>query len=194
LHATGQDYSRFTGVPESSPGHSSIRSEGSRILSRRIDLRCDDPNLLTAVLPHEATHVVLAGQFGEQPVPRWADEGIAVLSEPREKIDRHLRNLPGYYQERQLFGVRRLMQMRDYPDPRYIGPFYAQSVSLVEFLKHERGPRTLTEFLRDAQRGGYDAALQRHYGVRSFEELQERWERYAVGDAVRGEGLVSGSP
>ena len=46
------------------------------------------------MLPHEATHVVLAGQFGDQPVPRWADEGMAVLTEPRDKIDRHLRNLP----------------------------------------------------------------------------------------------------
>jgi hypothetical protein len=194
LHATSRDYSRSTGVPESSPGHSSIRSEGSRVLSRRIDLRCDDPNLLIAVLPHETTHVVLAGQFGDRPVPRWADEGIAVLTEPRDKIDRHLRNLPEYYRDRQLFGVRRLMQMNDYPDPYYIGPFYAQSVSLVEFLTNERGHRVFTQFLREALRTGYDTALQKHYGFRSFEELQDRWTRYAIGETVTKAGSESGSP
>ena len=73
-----------------SPGHSSIRTDGPRVLSRRIDLHCGDvPNLLAAVLPHETTHVTLAGQFGDRPVARWADEGMAVLTEPREKVERH---------------------------------------------------------------------------------------------------------
>ena len=52
LHATGQDYSRATGVPANSPGHSTIRSENGRVLERRMDLHCDDANLLIAVLPH----------------------------------------------------------------------------------------------------------------------------------------------
>ena len=36
--------------------------------------------LLNSVLPHEITHTVFAHYF-KQPVPRWADEGGAVLSE-----------------------------------------------------------------------------------------------------------------
>src|SRR6202011_5991684 len=137
-------------------------------------LHCDEPkNMLGAVLPHEATHVVLAGQFGEQPIPRWADEGIAVLTEPREKIDRHLRNLARCRQETGLFSARQLMQMADYPEPRYITVFYAQSVSLVEFLAtRQQGPETLTKFLRAAQKDGYEAALKQHYGYKSFDDLQ----------------------
>src|SRR5207244_3282532 len=107
--------------------------ENGRLVTRRIDLHCDDPNMIVAVLPHETTHVVLAGQFGDVQVPRWADEGMAVLTEPRDKVERHLHNLDRCRQDGQLFSLRQLMQMHDYPDPRYIGAFYAESVSLVDF-------------------------------------------------------------
>jgi hypothetical protein len=194
LHATGQDYSRVTGVPGGSPGHSSFHLDGGRVLGRRIDLHCDDPGMLPAVLPHETTHVVLAGKFGEQPVPRWADEGIAVLTEPREKIDRHLRNLPRHRQENQLFPLRQLVNMNDYPDPRYIGSFYAQSVSLVDFLSRDKGPEVFTQFVRDGMHNGYDSALQKYYGLRSFDELEQRWRKYAFEDTSRPQGVVQANP
>jgi tetratricopeptide (TPR) repeat protein len=180
LHGTAQEYSRATGVAPSSPGHSSIRTEGGRVISRRIDLHCEDSKtMLSAVLPHEATHVVLAGQFGDQPVPRWADEGIAVLTEPREKIDRHLKNLLRCRQETGLFTAKQLMQMSDYPDAKYVGTFYAQSVSLVDFLTAEKGPQELTRFLRDAAKVGPEKALQEHYQFKSFDELQKKWHERA---------------
>jgi hypothetical protein len=185
VHATGDDYSRANpGVPATSPGHSTIKTEGERVLVRRIDLHCDDPNMLPGVLPHETTHVVLAGRFGDKPVPRWADEGMAVLSEPRDRIERHLRNLPMHRRDRQLFSVGQLVQMNDYPDPRYVGAFYAESVSVVEFLSNEKGPRVFAQFLRDGLNGGYESALRKHYGYRGFRELEQSWQRYAFGDAV----------
>lgn len=200
LHATGADYSRATGVPAGSPGHSTLRSEGPRMLVRRIDLHCDNPDMLTAVLPHEATHVVLAGKFGEQPLPRWADEGMAVLTEPREKIERHLRTLSQHRQERQLFALRELMEQTyyqprqdQYPDPRRIGPFYAQSVSLVEYLASLKGPQVFSQFLRDGMRSGYEAALRRHYGLQSFGELEQQWQGYAFRDSLSAGGLAQQS-
>ena len=84
LHANGQAYSQATGAPAESPGHSSISADpkdATQVQHRRIDLRVDHAHLLTAVLPHEVTHAVLAGQVGRRPIPRWADEGLAVLSE-----------------------------------------------------------------------------------------------------------------
>ncbi len=179
LHETAQDYSKATGVPANSPGHSTIRSEGGRVVGRRIDLHRDDESMLTAVLPHEATHVVLAGRFGDYAVPRWADEGVAVLSEPRDKVERHLRNLPQYNQDNTLLKVREIMQMNDYPNPRFISAFYAQSVSVVEFLTKEKGPTTFSAFVKDGLTGGYEAALRKHYGIQSFDELEQRWRKYA---------------
>jgi hypothetical protein len=193
LHPTSQEYTRATGVPGSSPGHSSFQLERGRVLDRRIDLHCDVPDMVHAVLPHEATHVVLAGNFGEQPVPRWADEGIAVLTEPREKIERHLCNLPRHSQEGQLFKLRDLVQLNDYPQSHRVGVFYAQSVSLCEYLSKEKGPQVLVAFVRDGMRGGYEAALQKHYGYQSFEDLERRWNAWAFSGTAPA-GLAQRAP
>jgi hypothetical protein len=184
LYATAQDYSQATGAPANSPGHSTMRTEGEHVMSRRIDLHCDDANMTVGVLPHETTHVVLAGHFGDHPVPRWADEGMAVLSEPRDRIERHLRNLPQHKADRHLFGTGQLMKLDAYPDPRYIGPFYAQSVSLVEFLTERAGPLVFAKFLKDGLAGGYETALQRYYGIQSFAELEQQWMQHTFGAAT----------
>jgi hypothetical protein len=177
LHADGREYSQATGQSAASPGHSRIESDTGRVVSRRIHLRCDHPGMLTGVLPHETTHVVLAGNFGKYAVPRWADEGMAVLSEPEEKVTGHRKNLARCRQTGQLFAVRELMQMDDYPQARRVGAFYAQSVSLVDFLVKERGSVAFAQFLRDALRDGYETALEKHYNYRGFEELEARWKK-----------------
>jgi hypothetical protein len=128
--------------------------------------------------------VVLAGQF-DQPVPRWADEGIAVLTEPRHKIDLHLQNLSTCRQDKTLFLIRELILAPDYPQPRQIKAFYAQSVSLVEFLANEKGPQAFSGFLRDALRtNNFEQALQRHYGYSNFDDLQHRWATKAFSTGV----------
>lgn len=182
IHPTGQAYAKATGAPPGSPGHSTISLEGGRVAVRRVDIRGDDPNFLVGVLPHETTHVVLAGQFGQHHVPRWADEGMAVLSEPRERVELHLRNLPTHKRDGALFGVAELMKMADYPDPRRVGAFYAQSVSLVNFLCKKKDAATFARFLREALDGRYEAALERHYGYRSFADLELEWHGHAFGE------------
>ncbi len=175
LHPTAQEYSKSTGAPVASPGHTTLKTEGVRVLSRRIDLHTDEANMMTGVLPHETTHVVLAGRMGDQPVPRWADEGMAVLSEPKKRIQKHLDNLPKHARENTLFHVSRLMQMADYPEPKLVGPFYAQSVSLVDYLTRLKGPQAFGEFMKDGLKNGYESALSRHYGIQSYNDLNQSW-------------------
>jgi hypothetical protein len=207
LHATAQDYGRATGK-YNLPGHSTLRIEGGRLVTRRIDVHCDDPNnMLTAVLPHEATHAILAGAFGDQLLPRWADEGMAVATEPRIKVERHLENLLRCRQEGHLIPLGDLMTLENYPQkPHYIGAFYAQSVSLVEFLGNRKGPQAFTAFLQDGLRYGHDRAvqlaaqnrspdvnqflgegmrygfekaLQQHYGYHGYSQLEQDWGQSA---------------
>jgi hypothetical protein len=184
LHANGQVYASSTGQSAECPGHSSVGQSGERIYSRKIDIHVDAANWMTGVLPHETTHVVIAGHFGPRPVPRWADEGMAVLSEPRELVQRHLRNLPQHRQDQQLFAFRELLTLDNYPSPRQVGAFYAQSVSLVDYLSRQPGgPQEFSNFLRDGLRDGYDASLKKHYGLNSLQELQGYWTRYAFPDS-----------
>ena len=181
LYATGPEYSFATGQPPQLPGRSTFDMQDGRVVGRRIDLHCDDPNAFIGVLPHETTHVVLAGRFGDRRLPHWADEGMAVLSEPLDRIDLHLRGLPRQRRDDELFPVAELMQMDDYPDGRRIGPFYAESVSLVEFLSAEKGPKAFARFLRDGLADGYESALKADYNIDGFDDLQQRWQRYAFG-------------
>jgi tetratricopeptide (TPR) repeat protein len=177
LHPTAAEYSRQTGVPTSSPGHSRIESDRvtHRVVGRRLDLHVDNPGMFDAILPHETTHVVLAGQFGPFPVPRWVDEGMAVLSEPPEKVEQHRRNLAKAAREGQLFGVKELVELDNYPQPQRVSAFYAQSVCLVDFLTQQRGPTVFTAFVTDALRGGWENAIRKHYNC-GLAELQQQWD------------------
>jgi hypothetical protein len=185
LYETGREFSRATGAPPGVPGRTLTNANGDRVLSRRIDLCCSDTNLLAAVLPHETTHAVMAGRFGVQPVPAWANEGMAMLDEPQDKISAQLRKLPRYRREGELIRADKLLQLKDYPERRVLGAFYAQSVSLADFLTREKGPQTFPRFVRDGLRDGYDEALRRYYGW-GLEELDGRWRKYAFSEDVVG--------
>jgi hypothetical protein len=84
------------------------------------------------------------------------------------------------------------MKMADYPQPRYVSTFYAESVSLVEFLAAEKGPQELPKFIRDAAKQGFERALQDHYQLKSFDELQKKWEAraFAGNGDVKSSGVV----
>ena len=66
LYPNASSYSRGTGVGTGAPGFARIkRAENSeRIVERQLHMNLDVPNVLMTVLPHETTHVVLAGRFG----------------------------------------------------------------------------------------------------------------------------------
>jgi tetratricopeptide (TPR) repeat protein len=180
VHATLGDYKQSTGMPER-PGHSTLSHEGERVVARCIHLRCDDPRLLESTLPHETTHVVLFGRFGRHDVPRWADEGMAVLSEPSEQVNLYLYGLQQQRRSGGLFAIEQLLKMNDYPQASRINPFYYQSVSLVDFLCRQKDPQTFATFLREGLDGGYEPALRKHYGMSSFAELERRWQAHAFG-------------
>lgn len=187
MHPNVSSYTHMTGAPANSPGHARVDADRDtkRVIKRRMDLRCDIPTMMEAVLPHEATHVVLAGMFGPYHVPRWADEGIAVLSEPKDKIDAHRRNLLKNHREGLLFGLKELMEMENYPQQQTrVGAFYAQSVMLADFLAKQRGPRVLPEFVKDGLRQGYEAALRKHYGM-TFPQLEQLWRQQVIEQAER---------
>jgi hypothetical protein len=188
LHPTAAHYAEATGVPAFRPGHSRIETDKTTgsVHTLRIELHADSKDMLTAVLPHETTHCVLAGQFGCPTVPRWVDEGIAVLSEPKDKIDLHRQHLARLAQSQPLFSVQELMELPDYPAGNRIGAFYGQSVTLVDYLVSLHGPKVFTAFVRDGVRNGYQTALQRHYGIQRFGDLQAAWQRTTLPNPASG--------
>ncbi len=192
LYPTAEEFSRQTGAPPAVAGFTNIRAEYGRPVCRRIELNGATPDLVAAVLPHEVTHAVVAGHFGDENVPQWANEGMAVLSEPRAKIDGHLRRLPHFRDEDELFRTADLLKSRDYPAPHLVGAFYAQSVSLVDFLSRQKGPRTFTRFLRAGLEDGFATALEHHYGW-DFDELERRWRAFVFEESGERATSAKGS-
>ncbi len=190
LHENGKLYSQQTKAPPESPGHSRIETDPKtrKVASRQIHLRCDNYDLLPAILPHETTHVTVAGQFGRHPVPRWVDEGIAVLSEPSQKLSVHNDHLRRFGDAGRLFPFGELMEMPDYPGGDRINVFYAESVSLVRYLTTQKSPQVFTRFVKDGLEYGFEKALRRHYGYSSYLALQNRWEQAVFEGTARDRG------
>ncbi len=178
LYPTAGQYAQMTGQPDDSPGFSTMGMNQGEIISRRVNVRTDHEGLLAAVLPHEVTHVILADFFREQQIPRWADEGMAVLTEPVTEQKRRASDLVEPLGKNLLFPIETLMKM-DYPDNRYWSLYYAQSVSLTRFLVEQGTPAQLVEFLQGSQANGFEAELRRVYKIDGFNDLQARWVVYA---------------
>ncbi len=186
LYATTDAYSQAAKVRPDSPGNTTYVRKGSTVVSRRIDLHVDDPNVLSNVLPHETTHAILVGRFGPFDLPRWADEGLATLGEPSDSVARWLRNAQQYRQSGQTFSAQQLLQLPDWPEDRLLVSFYAHSISLVDFLCKQKGRDVFVRFLSDSLRIGDVAALKKHYGFQSYQDLDARWRAEAFGEGETG--------
>jgi hypothetical protein len=178
LYPTPRDFAQLTGQPETSPGFSTMGINENRITARRVNLRADHPQLIDAILPHEVTHVVLADLFTQQQIPRWADEGMAVLAEPLSEQLSRAADLTGPLSEGKFFKLNELMAI-DYPSAEAWGLYYAQSVSVTQFLVEQGTPEQFIAFVRGAQRQGVEHSLREVYHIQGFAELETRWQTYA---------------
>lgn len=176
LHATQQSYVAAVGRgSERTLGSSLVKAEGGKILKRRIDLLGGTTNFLSAALPHELTHVVVKDRFTQDWIPRWADEGIAVLADPPAKQGRHRNDLRNALVSGTTFEAGALLALDDYPRPDRFGVFYGQSASLAEYLLNRKTPADFLEFIERARVAGYDTALQTCYDISNVRELDRVW-------------------
>lgn len=65
---------------QASLGSSWLDFVDKEVSKRRVDLLPDSTKALTA-LGHEMTHIVIADFFEGEQLPRWADEGMAILAD-----------------------------------------------------------------------------------------------------------------
>lgn len=159
-------------------GATSFAFDNGAVLDQNMHIEGAVDRLYLSVLPHEITHTVFAYYF-RCPVPRWADEGGAVLSEDdieRDRHDhlcRHILNTPG-----RAIPLRRLFALRDYPSD--VMALYAQGFSVVNFLVQAKGRQTFLLFIHDGMTSGWDRAVASHYGYHSVDELEQAWRAYLL--------------
>ncbi len=184
LHSSDESYLREVGRGgRNTVASSVIDRDGPRVLRRRIDLLAANARWSASTLGHELTHLVLADAFADKKLPRWLDEGIAILADSPTKQSQHRRDLKIALQRGAEFRVLELVSLADYPPAERWGAFYGQSASLVQYLVEQGDERQFVEFVRIALADGYDRGLRQVYGC-ALPELERQWRAQLGRQAV----------
>jgi hypothetical protein len=155
-----------------SNSYTSFKFEGDQVQSTGIHLEGPLDHILATTLPHEMTHTVLAYHFRTS-IPRWADEGAAMLSEDAESQIQHVQALQRLLKDKATYPLKRLFSFRDYP--KNVLALHAQGHSVTNFLVERKDRATFLSFLKQGMNEDWDKALQRHYNIASVEELEKAW-------------------
>jgi hypothetical protein len=154
-------------------GATSFAFDRGQVLGQEMNIEGSLDRLLASVLPHEVTHTVFAYYF-RTPVPRWADEGGAVLSEDdiersrHDRIVRDILNTPG-----RAIPLRRLFAMSKYPSDVMV--LYAEGFSVSDFLVSKSNRPAFLAFVAAGMHEGWDQAARVHYRYASVEALEQDW-------------------
>lgn len=178
VHSTPAAFAAAVGgSPEASRGASSLEFGGQRVISRRIDVLGDGPDVIPDALAHELVHVVLADRFTEAAPPRWADEGIALLFDGVEKQAAHEADFRSAESRGLAFSVSDLLALEEYPgDARLQQVFYGQSAALVRWLIERRDAATFIRFVADLQSDDLESAFERHYDLDMATVIHSAWK------------------
>lgn len=154
--------------------------QGVRVLVRKLDVSQDDPWLLSATLPHEVTHLLIADHNRSGGMPLVIDEGLAVLAEPPARQVMYQRLRPA-----EPPAVAGLLAVEQVPAP--VDEFYAVARALAAWL----GERCLGQAEEPGQAvvaafgAGVPAAWWRVCGFASLEAAEENWRQWYVTDRPR---------
>ena len=115
------------------------------IFLRSPDIRDGRSDPLTQVLDHEIAHIVLGRAFGDRPVPRWLQEGVAQLV-AGEHTHRSIDTLSQGVLGDSLLSLHELTH-RFPKDPNRAHLAYAQSADFIIFLQQNYGSNTLKRLI-----------------------------------------------
>jgi len=131
-------------------------------------------------LPHELTHLLVMQMTGERyaRVPAWLDEGLATLNETSPD-PQYLAAIDTARKAQNLLSLAQLCRSFS-EQPEQITLAYAQSESVVRFIRERYGAKSLVALLQ-AYADGADCenGVRRALGI-SFSELEVQWLRQRV--------------
>lgn len=159
-------------------GSTSFSLIGGEFSRWKIVVRGPYGDILHSVLPHEVSHAVFATHFG-RPLPRWADEGAAMLAEDESEQRRHRLMIRDRIETTSAGYLRRILGMHSYPSgAQSMIDLYVTGYSLTAFLVEKAGRADYVRFLKQGVRIGWDSALKRIYDYQTIEALERDWKRW----------------
>jgi hypothetical protein len=191
LYPTARQFERGAHVPAEMWGVADLEIGQGKVWKRRLHMRADEPKKLTAVLTHEMTHVILAEHFCRKPIPRWADEGIAVYSEPPERQQKMLSFLKDEAAQKRLLPLKQMTAMKDGPqNERESELFYGESGAVIEYLvtHHQLTETQVLSFVGLCGEIGWDKAIARTLPNSTPAKFESEWRSWL---ATRDDGLLT---
>ena len=134
VHATREDMQQATGTRGITHAVSHTRLKGDRVVLRKLEVFQGDQWLLSATLPHELTHALLADAHRRSVPPLAIDEGLALQAEPPARRLMYRRLLSG----RPPAPATLLAAAQP---PADLERFYAQADALTSWLLDRQGQR-----------------------------------------------------
>ncbi len=161
-------------------GATSFKFNRGHVYGWKMEVQGPLHRILDAVLPHEITHTILACHF-RRPLPRWADEGAATLSEDDSEKRRQTQLVEQVLKTTRRIPLRTLLSIKRYPhDMQNVLTLYAEGYSLAAYLIQQGGKARYLLFLEDAYRRGWDRSIHCYYGAKDVDELEYRWNAWVM--------------
>ncbi len=135
---------------------------------------------LGSTLAHEMAHVVLATRFPHpNRLPAWLEEGIASRYDDEDRQKTRQAQITYFVETGHWPSVDSLFTAANIAAQDK--ELYTVAASLTEFLLSRNSDKQmLLEFGQYGNTAGWDAALQKYYGIRDVVQLQGRWQRWVT--------------
>ncbi|NTV28812.1 MAG: hypothetical protein HGA80_01900 [Candidatus Omnitrophica bacterium] len=189
LYPDQMSYARFTGQPVWSKGYA---SRDSRLFHSKVVVSYDDqPDFLEEILPHEITHLMVWDFLGfTRKVPIWFEEGLAQLEEQgkRDVVQEAMQGVVAAGNAIP-FTTFNSLNITSIQDQTRVSLFYAQSLSIVDFMLTRYGKDAFRHFCRELRQGGeFEESLARAYPAifRTLFDLEWKWKNYLQNDFIPG--------
>ncbi|OGX05709.1 MAG: hypothetical protein A2Z88_05140 [Omnitrophica WOR_2 bacterium GWA2_47_8] len=171
-------FTKETGQPPWSNGY--VQFDSRVDLTKSIATFRQSENFSDAILPHEISHLLLHDFLGNTAgIPLWFDEGLAQLQE-KDKLPVAKTIMKALVSKQRHIPLSSLMPMdiRKEKDAATIKIFYAQSLSVVDFLINKYGKVYFRDLCLALKNGKtFESALISAYPgiLGSLSDLERQW-------------------
>lgn len=134
-----------------------------------------------SLLPHELSHIIFREFIGlDKKIPSWFEEGIASYQEKRKSF--FYRILKKALKEKKILSIQQLSEINisEVKDKTAANLFYAEGLSIIDFLMREYGKFKFRNLCRQLRQGrSFEDALRRVYPYfKKIDDLNNRWIKY----------------
>lgn len=179
VHTSASDYTRDTRASSQTKAVTSLQIGQGQVWSRRIDLLADSEGWAANLIPHEMTHVVLADRFCHRQIPRWADEGLAILSESGDRLAKALEAADINSRSGQAINLSQLLSAAAYPSKKEQAElFFAQSAAFSAFLLSQFPEEDVMRFVDGCNSIGAAKAVERLSAGQDLDDIDRMFQAW----------------